>query len=87
MRSIYAYIHIYIYIHMNLCNRRLGWGGESNREVVSLRLRMRTRGLVVEWNFASNVRAVLSLFVFCTGAFPFSLVRVQGVLVSSSEFK
>ena len=52
-------------------HRRLG--GESNWEIVSFRLCVRTRGLVVEWNFASNVRERLSLFPLCPGAFPFSL--------------
>ena len=61
-------------------------GGDTNREIVSFRLCVRTRGLVVEWNFASNVRAHLSLFPFLTGAFPFSLLRVQWILMSSSEF-
>ena len=50
---------------------------------------MRMHGLVVEWNLASNVWEPFSLFLLVVGAFPFSLVRVQCVLVSSlisSEF-
>ena len=71
--------YLYVYI---------GGGGESNRESVSFRWYVRTRGLVVEWNFASNVRGALFPFPFQRGsAFPSSLVRVQCVLVSSSEFK
>ena len=52
-----------------------GWGGESNWEIVSFRSCVRTRGLVVEWNFSENERACLSLFPLCAGAFPFSLVN------------
>ena len=44
--------------------------GESNLEIVSFCVCVRMRGLVVEWNIASDVRGPLSLFTFGTGAFP-----------------
>ena len=51
-----VYICVYIiYVYIG------GWGGESNWEIVSFRSCVRMRGLVAEWNLASNVRAALSL--------------------------
>ena len=63
------YIPMYPYIG--------GWGGESNREIVSFRFVrscVRARGLVVEWYFASNPGRPLSRFPFPSGSCPFPLV-------------
>jgi len=54
-------------------NNIRGWGGDTNWEIVSSRLCLRTRSLVVEWNFASNVRSVISGFAFPREPFPFPL--------------
>ncbi len=55
-------LYIYIYIYISEV------GGVSPTEklfrVVLWRACVRARGLVVEWNFASNVTAQISLFLF-----------------------
>ena len=61
-----------------------GWGGESNWEIVSFRSCVRTRGLVVEWNLASNVTARLSLFPFRRGSL--SLFPSESTVLSN-EFQ
>jgi len=91
MHTWYIYIYVYtyawfIYIYIG------GWRGDTNKETISSRSCVRTRGLVVEWNVASNVRERLPFSLFYREPFPcplwecsaFSWVPVSSVI--SSEF-
>ena len=57
-------------------DRRLG--GESNWEIVSFRsfVRVRARGLFVEWEFTANVPGDISLFPFRPPHFSFFPSRI-----------